>query len=89
MTKDELEAIVDSDAVREAVNRWLAAGKGVAVYENHDLGHPEVGHKQFLSYGAPEAQFEDEPPQRLPDFPTQINWRYELIGTYRGDLIEP
>lgn len=72
----------------DTINRWLARGDGAAVYENHDLGHPMAGHIQVASYGSDAAQLEtDDPPERLPDIGHQINWRYMLIGTYRGDPV--
>lgn len=37
---------------------WLARGDGIAVYRNEDLGHPEVGHIQFASYGSKRAMLE-------------------------------
>lgn len=67
------------------VNNWLARGDGIAVYENHDLGHPDAGAWKPVSYGSPSAQLETgDPPRTLPDIGGQINWRYQLIGTYRG-----
>ena len=74
-------------AVIGQVGRWLARGDGIAVYENHDLGHPEAGMPKIVSYGSPAAQLEtDTPPARLPDgLPAgAINWRFVLVGTYRG-----
>lgn len=66
------------------VGRWLDRGDGAAVYENHDLGHPEVGEPQITSFGSPAAQLEtDDPPQRLPDIGGNINWRYQLVATCR------
>lgn len=68
------------------MNEWLARGDGIAVYENQDLGHPEIGDKRFVSYGSEAAQLEtEEPPKQLPDTTTSINWRYCLIGTYKGE----
>ena len=67
-------------------NRWLERGDGIAVYRNEDLGHPEVGTIQFVSYGSEAAQLEvDEPPQTLPDIGGRINWRYRLVAAYRGE----
>lgn len=67
------------------VQRWLNRGDGIAVYENHDLGHPELGHRKFMSYGSSAAQLEtDTPPERLPDIGGAINWRYQLVGVYRS-----
>lgn len=69
----------------ELVNQWLADGKGVAVYENVDLSHTEIGHRKYVTFGTPKAQIRDEtPPERLPDIGDQINWRYILRGVYRG-----
>lgn len=77
------------------MNRWLARGDGVAVYENHDLSHVAMGDVKIVSYGGQMAQLEDtkhdpNPPERLPDgLPAgHINWRYTLIGTYRGAVLE-
>lgn len=68
----------------ELVNQWLGDGKGVAVYENMDLGHPELGHRQYLTV----TTFKDGvAPQTLPDFPDRINWRYQLVGVYTGPQI--
>lgn len=83
MTWEEMQ-LPDDPETLETVNRWLARGDGIAVYENQDMGHPELGHRQFLSYGSSDAQLEtNEPPIRLPDIGGAINWRYQLIGVYR------
>lgn len=69
---------------RHQFERWLNRGDGIAVYQNEDLGHPELGHRQWISYGSPEAQLEvDDPPTGLPDIGGRINWRYCLEGVYR------
>jgi hypothetical protein len=70
------------------MNDWLDRGDGVAVYRNMDLGHPDVGHVQVVSFGSPDAQIEAAvPPRVLPDIGGQINYRYYLQGTYRGDSL--
>jgi len=70
--------------VMATVGRWLARGDGAAVYENHDLGSRDVGAPQIVSFGSPAAQLETaEPPATLPDIGGAINWRYQLVGTYR------
>lgn len=67
------------------VNGWRARGDGAAVYENHDLGHPDLGDQRIVSFGSAAAMIEsDEPPERLPDIGGTINWRYVLVGTYKG-----
>ncbi len=62
------------------VHTWITAGDGVAIYTNREIGNPEMGYPQLLRYG-PGATFK-EPPERLPDTATEINWRYVLTGTY-------
>lgn len=87
-TKDEIEHHLELE-YRETVNLWLERGDGIAVYENVEIGHPQAGHMKFVSYGSTAAQLEtEEPPVRLPDIGGDINWRYHLIGTYRGEPLE-
>lgn len=75
----------ESPRVFDQVNAWRARGDGAAVYENHDLGHPDLGDLRIVSFGSPAALIEtDTPPERLPDIGSAINWRYTLIGTYTG-----
>ncbi len=70
------------------INRWLARGDGVAVYQNVEIGGANSGHRQFVSYGSPDAQIETaEPPVRMPDIGGRINWRYQLEGTYKGEAL--
>jgi hypothetical protein len=90
-TKDAILEALDPENIA-TVNRWLARGDGIAVYQNVALDSANLGHRQFLSFGSPAAQFEGEPPEKLPDFPTAINWAYTLEGTFRGEplpLVEP
>lgn len=87
-TREELDSLLSQEDLlldaTEKIERWLARGDGVAVYRNHDLGHPNLGHVQIVSYGSPDAQLEvDEPPTTLPDIGNAINWRYQLEGVYR------
>lgn len=96
MTAKTLDSVEFMDIVNDAglhreqveqMNCWLERGDGVAVYRNVDLGHPEVGHVRFLSYGSSEAQLEvEEPPMRMPDIGAAC-WRYYLKGTYRGEAL--
>lgn len=72
------------DKVLGLMRGWLARGDGVAVYENHDMGHQAQGARQYLSFGSPAAQIADaEPPVRLPDIGGNIGWRYVLIATVK------
>lgn len=63
-------------------DRVIERADVVLVYENSDLGHPELGSPKIVSYGSEgsfltEAQF-PAPPAILPDTPKDINWRYTL-----------
>jgi hypothetical protein len=83
-TPIEILALLPQGAASR-VDIWLRRGDGIAVYENRELGHPDLGHRQIVSYGSPAAQLETtEPPTTLPDIGGAINWRYQLVGTYRG-----
>ena len=50
-----------------------------AAYENHELGNPNAGHLKFLAVGRG-CTFKEAPKPRLPDTPTDINWRYQFVG---------
>lgn len=88
---DYLALIAELPAVE--LNRilpmWFERGDGVALYQNNDLSHPELGDVVVVSYGSGAAQLEvtDKPPWRLPDGLRggQINWRYTLQGVYGKD----
>jgi hypothetical protein len=82
ISADEIRAGLDPLSL-ELVNQWLESGTAVAVYENVDLGHPECGHRKYLTT----RTFKGEVPERLPDWGDQINWRYMLVGTYGGEKI--
>lgn len=59
--------------MRERGGRWAA-------YCNVDLSHPQLGHLKFLQFGGLENTFKVPPAPRLPDTPTEINWRYYYVG---------
>lgn len=63
----------------EALKQMRERGGNWAAYENHDLGHPDLGHLRFLKYG-PDCTLK-EPPARYPDTSEGIGWRYVYIGT--------
>lgn len=46
------------NAVEQLGQRAHVRGDGLAIYVNNDLGHPEVGEWQVVSYGGTEAQLE-------------------------------
>lgn len=69
------------------IDRWVERGDGCAVYRNEEIGSLNLGDLKFVSFGGPSAQLETDgetqPPIRLPDIGSEINWRYVLYGTYR------
>lgn len=84
----ECELQIDPRSI-PVVNCWLARGDGIAVYENQELGNPDLGHRKFVSFGSPAAQLETaNPPERLPDIGNTINWRYRLVGCYIGNPLK-
>lgn len=89
---DELVELVGEETRPQALplfERWLGRGDGVAVYENRALDSGQLGHRQFTSFGSPEAQLEgEEPPQRLPDIGGRINWAYRLRAIHRRTMQE-
>lgn len=92
------------EAVLALFDRAAKRGDGVAVYENHDLGHPEVGERQYVTYGSTAAQLEtrrgtypssqshqygdDIIPLQLPDIGGRINWRYRLVAVAGTRYVE-
>jgi hypothetical protein len=95
-TKDQavehLKFVIEDN--RELFNRWLARGDGIAFYENKLIEDSQgnstdnIPAMQFVSYGSPTAQIETvEPPQRMPDIGSKVNWRYHLIGLYKGEAL--
>ena len=81
------------DACIRITQRAHDRGDGVAVYANNDLGHPDIGQWQVVSYGGADAQLEtrhaptgsacfqhrkDVIPKTLPDIGGSINYRYLL-----------
>ena len=87
ITETELWELIDPeirDSAKATITRWLDRGDGCAVYEDHDFGSFDLGHKKFVSFGSPAAQIETpDAPDRLPDIGNAINWRYVLIATVR------
>src|SRR5437660_6454428 len=68
---EALEQMRTSGA-NQAGTKWFA-------YQNHDLGHSQLGHLKFLAVG-PENRLHT-PPVRLPDMPGEPpHWRYVLVG---------
>ncbi len=69
----------DSTPDEEALETMRDRGGRWAAYQNVDLGHPQIGHLRFLQFGGPESTFK-VPPERHPDTPQVIGWRYYYVG---------
>jgi hypothetical protein len=72
LTTDQLAMMAPSPQALGLLEDWVRAGKGVAVYQNTDLGQPMVGDRQFVSFRSP-----DTPAAPLPPC-------YQLVGVYVG-----
>jgi hypothetical protein len=88
LTGPEFDRVLDYHDLgwaRPLLVEWLDRGDAVAIYQNEDLGHRDLGHVQLVSYGSPAAQLPGDapPPTTLPDIGGHIGWRYQLIATYR------
>lgn len=90
VTEEDLFKILDEEH-HQTVKRWLDRGDGVAVYRNMAMDSANCGHRKFLSFGSKQCQLEPkdlvdgQPPQRLPDIGSQINWQYQLEATVRRE----
>jgi hypothetical protein len=75
-TVDQLVEEFAADPERAArLVEFHAAGKMILVYENHDLGHPEMGHTIAVTW------YEDELPPVDKSCPYELpaglmHWRY-------------
>ena len=78
---EHIEAMLFLDRVKER-------GDVVVVYENSDLGHPEIGFPKIVSYGSDSSYLTRDqfpiPPTTFPDTSTDINWRYCLQASVTG-----
>lgn len=66
--------------MRIKLNQWLSDGQAwVGVFENHDLGSPDVGRRVAMAFDI--AQFDVATlGMRAPDTRTLIGWRYGLVA---------
>ena len=67
-------------AAREAAGRWLATGWAIAVFENHDLGSMNVGHRFALPFDQADVAKMEIGKSRAPDGPYGMGWRYLLVA---------
>ena len=69
----------DSAPEEESLETMRDRGGRWAAYQNMDMGHYNLGHLQFLQFGGPGNTFK-LPPERYPDTPQAIGWRYLYVG---------
>ncbi len=71
--------IGDAKPAPEALAQMKQRGGRWFAYQNHDMGHREVGHLQFMKCG--EGCTHVEPPPKYCDTPAHgMGWRYLLAG---------
>lgn len=63
---------------QEALTAMKTRGGQWSAYQNHMLDSADLGHLRFLKVGA-SCTFE-APPQRYPDTPSTIGWKYLYVG---------
>lgn len=63
----------------ESLQQMRERGGTWAAYQNCAMDSAGLGHLKFLKVG-PDCTYQ-EPPERLPDTPEQINWKYLFVGT--------
>ncbi len=68
---NELPSPEALEAMRRHGGKWAA-------YQNHAMDSATFGALQFLKIG-PECTFK-QPPDRMPDTPSSIGWRYLFVG---------
>ena len=62
----------------EQMRKQVGTESAWYAYQNHDLGHPDIGGLQFLHCGG--FCTYANPPEKMPDSHLGIGWRYLLVG---------
>ena len=63
---------------KKALTQMRERGGKWAAFESQDLGHPSMGHLQFIKYGP--GCTHEAAPERCPDTENGLGWRYVRIG---------
>lgn len=73
------------EKVRATYTRWLADGTTwIGMFENHDLGHRDVGHRISLAFDDSQFDAGIVGTTRAPDRQDiGLGWRYILIAKLR------
>jgi hypothetical protein len=77
---NEILRRVCADSARQMCANLEGKAADVAfhVYQNKDLGHPDIGRLAFVMVGTG-CTF-TEPPKSAPDGPWGMGWRYQRVG---------
>ena len=73
---------VTTDNIDEVIDRWFWAsneGDWVGVFENHDLGHPDLGRRFAAFYDESEWDKAELMRTTGPDSSVGLGWRYLLV----------
>ena len=72
------KVIGDERVSEQALEQMRRLGGDWYAYQNMEIGHYDAGMLRFLKCG--EDCTLKEPPKRHPDMPSEILWRYWLVG---------
>ena len=64
------------------IRTWIAdgdEGDWIGVFENHDLGHPEVGRRAAALFGSEDWHKATVGRTNMPASPLDVGWRYILV----------
>ena len=77
---------VTETSIDEVIDRWFDsanAGDWVGVFENHDLGHPDLGRRFAAFYDQDEWDRAELMRTTGPDSSIGLGWRYLLVAKLR------
>lgn len=66
----------------DKITETLERDPFIAVYRNEDFGSAYLGHLRVFPAGWFDLTDPVDLPATLPDTPTEINWRYQLVGVF-------
>jgi hypothetical protein len=78
MKADEKTITVTAPEAREKFKEWVERGDAIAVFQNADLSHRNLGHRVFLPLDPEEQGKVEVGSTRAPDGLHGLGWRYLL-----------